>query len=263
MNINTEMNYWLTEPTNLSECGGPLFDALTDLGQTGRSVARKHYNVPGWVLHHNFDLWRGAAPINAANHGIWPTGGAWLCLHLWWHYLYTGDKTFTGRAGHPLMKGASEFFVAYLVEDPRNDRHWLISGPSGSPEIGGLVMGPTMDHQIIRDLFANTAQAAACWASMRNLQANSTRCETGSRRTRSAARPAPGVARRQDDPKNDHRARLAPVGPVPRRGDHAGDAGAVPGRQTIAPLPRRRRHRLSRAWKINFWARLLDATTPT
>ena len=156
-NINTEMNYWVTEPTNLSECGLPLFDALAELSQTGHAVAQKHYNAPGWVLHHNFDLWRGAAPINASNHGIWPTGGAWLCQHLWWHYLYTGDKTFLAERAYPLMKGAAEFFTAVLIEDPRNDKHWLISGPSNSPETGGLVMGPTMDHQIIRNLFASTA----------------------------------------------------------------------------------------------------------
>ncbi|MCU0915165.1 MAG: glycoside hydrolase family 95 protein, partial [Planctomycetes bacterium] len=88
VNINTEMNYWLTEPTGLSECGRPLFDALAEVAASGRSTAQKHYNAPGWVLHHNFDLWRGTAPINASNHGIWPTGGAWLCQHLWWHYVY-------------------------------------------------------------------------------------------------------------------------------------------------------------------------------
>ncbi len=111
VNINTEMNYWPAEPTNLSECGRPLFDALADIGQTGRSVAQKHYNARGWVLHHNFDLWRGTAPINASNHGIWPTGGAWLCQHLWEHYLFTGDKEFLAERAYPLMKGAAEFFV--------------------------------------------------------------------------------------------------------------------------------------------------------
>ncbi len=157
-NINTEMNYWPVEVANLSECATPLFDALEELAASGRKTARAHYGARGWVLHHNFDLWRGTAPINASNHGIWPTGGAWLCEHLWEHYLFTGDKKFLARRAYPLMKGAAEFFAHFLVQDPITG--WLISGPSNSPEQGGLVMGPTMDHQIIRALFASTAGAA-------------------------------------------------------------------------------------------------------
>ena len=203
VNINTEMNYWLTEPTNLSECGAPLFDALADIGQTGRSVAQKHYNAPGWVLHHNFDLWRGAAPINASNHGIWPTGGAWLCQHLWWHYLYTGDKAFLAERAYPLMKGAAEFFVAYLVEDPRNDKRWLISGPSNSPETGRPGHGPDdgpPDHP--RPLRATPPRRPACWASMRNSPA---KLDDDAKPHRTQpdrqARPAPGMAGGQGRPR--------------------------------------------------------------
>jgi len=259
ININTEMNYWLAEPTNLSECGLPLFDALADLGQTGRSVAVKHYDAPGWVVHHNFDLWRGAAPINASDHGIWPTGGAWLCQHLWWHYLYTGDKTFLAERAYPLMKGAAEFFTTYLVEDPRNDKHWLISGPSNSPEQGGLVMGPTMDHQIIRDLFTNTAAAA------RTLGVDE---EFAKKLDEMRGRIAPNLIGKhgqlqewledKDDPKNDHR--------------HVSHLwGLFPGEEITPETPElfaAARQSLvfrgdggtgwSRAWKINFWARLLD-----
>ncbi|MCX5644684.1 MAG: glycoside hydrolase family 95 protein [Phycisphaerae bacterium] len=259
VNINTEMNYWLTEPTNLSECGLPLFDALADIGQTGRSVAQKHYNAPGWVLHHNFDLWRGAAPINASDHGIWQTGGAWLCQHLWWHYLYTGDKAFLAERAYPLMKGAAEFFTAVLIEDPRNDKHWLISGPSNSPEEGGLVMGPTMDHQIIRNLFANTAQAA------RVLGVDE---EFAKKLDTMRARIAPNQIGKygqlqewledKDDPKNEHR--------------HVSHLwGLFPGEEITPDTPelfKAAKQSLvfrgdggtgwSRAWKINFWARLLD-----
>ncbi len=259
VNINTEMNYWLAEPTNLSECSGPLFDALADLGQTGRSVAQKHYNAAGWVLHHNFDLWRGAAPINASNHGIWPTGGAWLCQHLWWHYLYTGDETFLRERAYPLMRGAAEFFVAYLVEDPRSDKHWLISGPSNSPELGGLVMGPTMDHQIIRDLFVNTARATRILAVDE---------EFADKLDAMRSRIAPNQIGRhgqlqewledKDDPKNDHR--------------HVSHLwGLFPGEEITPETPelfQAARQSLlfrgdggtgwSRAWKVNFWARLLD-----
>lgn len=158
VNINTEMIYWPAEATNLAECAVPLFDLIDDCVSSGRKTAEAHYGCPGWVLHHNADLWRGTAPINKSNHGIWVTGGAWLCQHLWEHYVFSGDREFLARRAYPAMKGAAEFFLEFLVDDPLTG--WLISGPSNSPEQGGLVMGPTMDHQIIRSLLANTAEAA-------------------------------------------------------------------------------------------------------
>jgi alpha-L-fucosidase 2 len=259
-NINTEMNYWLTEPTNLSECGQPLFGALADLRESGRSTAQKHYDAPGWVLHHNFDLWRGTAPINASNHGIWPSGGAWLCQHLWWHYLYTGDRNFLRDQAYPLMKGSAEFFAAYLVEDPRNEKHWLISGPSNSPEIGGLVMGPTMDHQIIRYLFANTAAAA------RVLGVDE---EFAKKLDGMRERIAPNQIGKQgqlqewledkDDPKNTHRHvshlwGLYPGWDITARGTPQLFAAA---RQSLL-FRGDGGTGWSKAWKINLWARLLD-----
>ena len=100
VNINTEMNYWLAEMCNLAECHEPLFGADRGPGgERARSWRGSTTARGGWVLHHNTDLWRGAAPINASNHGIWPTGGAWLCQHLWWHYVFTGDEGFLARAG--------------------------------------------------------------------------------------------------------------------------------------------------------------------
>ena len=159
-NINAEMNYWPAEVCNLSECHEPLFSLIEDCAWTGQKVAKLHYNCRGWVVHHNTDLWRGAAPINASNHGIWVTGGAWMCQHLWWHYEYTLDTEFLRTRAYPVMKRAALFFMDFLIEDPRNDKGWLISGPSNSPEIGGLVMGPTMDHQIIRNLFSNCIETS-------------------------------------------------------------------------------------------------------
>jgi alpha-L-fucosidase 2 len=152
------MNYWPAGVANLSECTGPLFAMLDEVAASGRLTAQTHYGARGWVVHHNTDLWRGTAPINHSNHGIWPTGGAWLTCHLWEHYLFTGDREFLAKRAYPLMKGSAEFFVDYLMRDPATG--WLISGPSNSPEQGGLVMGPTMDHQIIRALFSATAEAA-------------------------------------------------------------------------------------------------------
>ena len=157
-NINAEMNYWPAENLNLSPMHEPLFKMIEELSQAGKKTAKDHYNAPGWVLHHNTDLWRGTAPINAANHGIWVTGGAWLCQHLWEHYLYTQDKIFLQSKAYPIMKEAALFFNSYLIKDPTTG--YLISTPSNSPEQGGLVAGPTMDHQIIRDLFNNVIAAS-------------------------------------------------------------------------------------------------------
>nr|WP_249665361.1 glycoside hydrolase N-terminal domain-containing protein [Mucilaginibacter sp. Bleaf8] len=157
-NINLEMNYWPAEMLNLSACNTPLFKVINDLQQTGSLTARAHYGAPGWVLHHNTDVWRGTAPVNAANHGIWVTGAAWLCHHLWEHYEFTQDKEFLKNQAYPAMKSAAAFFNAFLITDPKTG--YLISTPSNSPEHGGLVAGPTMDHQIIRDLFKNYVAAA-------------------------------------------------------------------------------------------------------
>lgn len=158
VNINAEMNYWPAEVCNLSECHQPLFDLIDDCVISGRKTAQAHYGARGWVLHHNTDLWRGTAPINASNHGIWVTGGAWLAHHLWEHYLFTQDEAFLRERAYPVMKEASLFFTDFLVKDPKTG--WLISTPSNSPEHGGLVAGPTMDHQIIRSLFGSTIHAS-------------------------------------------------------------------------------------------------------
>lgn len=158
-NINAEMNYWPAELLNMSPMHEPLFNMIAELAVTGKQTAKDHYNMPGWVLHHNTDLWRGTAPINAANHGIWVTGGAWLCQHLWEHYLFTQDKDFLKNKAYPIMKEAALFFHSFLIKDPVTG--YLISTPSNSPEQGGLVAGPTMDHQVIRNLLGNVVAAAA------------------------------------------------------------------------------------------------------
>jgi alpha-L-fucosidase 2 len=162
ININTEMNYWPAETCNLSECAEPLFGLIRDISKTGTRTAKVNYGARGWVAHHNTDLWRATAPVDAAEYGFWPTGGAWLCYHLWEHYLFTGDKKFLARA-YPIMKGAAQFFLDTLVEDPKSK--WLVTCPSLSPENKHphgyrLCAGPAMDMQILRDLFANCIRAA-------------------------------------------------------------------------------------------------------
>jgi alpha-L-fucosidase 2 len=156
LNINCEMNYWPAELCNLSECTEPLFGLIDDLMISGHRTAREQYGCGGWVAHHNTDIWRGTAPINNID-GVWPTGGAWLCYHLWEHYLFTGDKKFLARA-YPAMKGASLFFADDLVKDPKTG--WLVTSPSYSPEQGHLCCGPTMDNQLIRALMDNTITTA-------------------------------------------------------------------------------------------------------
>lgn len=160
LNINQEMNYWGVEMMNLAECHLPMLELTRDLSETGAIVAQRHYGASGWMVHHNTDLWRGAAPINNPG-GLWPSGGAWLSMHLWSHYRHTRDAAFLANA-YPLMKGAAQFFVDFLVTDPRAGRQpYLLTNPSHSPEQpnpalgdnGELVAGTTMDNQLIRGLF--------------------------------------------------------------------------------------------------------------
>ena len=130
ININTEMNYWPAEVCNLSECHQPLFDMLKDISVTGAKTAKTYYGCGGWVAHHNIDLWRGTAPVDAARFGMWPVGGAWLCQHLWEHYAFTGDQEFL-KEYYPVMKGAAQFLLELMVEDPKH--HWLVTPFSMSP----------------------------------------------------------------------------------------------------------------------------------
>jgi alpha-L-fucosidase 2 len=162
LNINAEMNYWPAELCNLSETHEPLFDLIDDLTISGARAAKQQYGAKGWVVHHNTDLWRGAAPINNVD-GFWPTGGAWLCHHLWEHYLFTGDKKFLKQRAYPVMKSASLFFVDFLIKDPKTG--YLVTSPSHSPEQTPpnrplFSVGPTMDNQLIRALFTYTIEAA-------------------------------------------------------------------------------------------------------
>ena len=258
VNINTEMNYWPAEVTNLAECHLPLFDALKEVAASGETTAREHYNARGWVLHHNFDLWRGTAPINASNHGIWQTGGAWLSQHLWEHYLFSGDKQFLRDTAYPLMKGAALFFVDALVEHP--EKGWLISGPSNSPEQGGLVMGPTMDHQIVRGLFG------AVIAASRILN---TDAELREKLLDMRKRIAPNQVGKygqlqewledKDDPKNQHRHVSHLWGVYP-----GGEITPYGTPELFAAARKSLEFRgdaatgWSMGWKINLWARFLD-----
>ena len=162
LNINTEMNYWPALSANLEETMEPLTALVKDLSVTGARTARQMYGAGGWVVHHNTDLWRATAPIDGPQWGLWPTGGAWLAMALWDRYEYTRDNAYL-RTIYPLLKGSAQFFLETLVEEPSH--RWLVTSPSLSPENShpygaSLVMGPTMDQQILRDLFQSVTAAA-------------------------------------------------------------------------------------------------------
>ncbi|HQH75022.1 MAG TPA: glycoside hydrolase family 95 protein [Prolixibacteraceae bacterium] len=258
VNINAEMNYWPAEVTGLPECHEALFQMVEECAEAGKTTAREHYNCPGWVLHHNTDIWRGTAPINASDHGIWVTGGAWLSLHLWEHFLFTQDREFLAARAYPVMRGAAEFFTRFLVRDPVTGK--LISAPSNSPENGGLVAGPAMDHQIIRSLFKACIEASSLL---------NTDTEFAGKLQKMVPEIAPDRIGRhgqlqewvedKDDPNNKHR--------------HVSHLWAVhPGSEitwnSSPELMKAARQSLlfrgdegtgwSLAWKINFWARFLD-----
>lgn len=267
ININTEMNYWPAEVTNLSETHEPLFGLVQDLSVTGRETARTMYGCNGWVAHHNTDIWRVTGPVDKAFYGTWPVGGAWLTTHLWQHYLYTGDKDFL-RKSYPAMKGAADFFLGYMIPHPKYG--WKVTAPSMSPEHGPkgedtkkastIVSGCTMDNQIIFDVLSNTLAAseilelsAAYRDSLRTLLSEMAPMQIG------RYNQLQEWLEDLDDPKDGH-----------RHVSHA--CGLFPSNQ-ISPFTHPQLFQAvkntllqrgdkatgwSIGWKINLWARLLD-----
>jgi len=164
ININTQMNYWPAEPTNLAELHEPLFQMVKDLSVAGQQTAQTMYGARGWVTHHNTDIWRICGPIDGAYWGMWPMGGVWLSQHLLDSYDYSGDVNFL-RSVYPVLRGAVEFCLDYMVEEPENG--WMVIVPSNSPENSpavhhqaSIAAGTTMDNQLVFDLFTRTKRAA-------------------------------------------------------------------------------------------------------
>ncbi|MHB9141517.1 MAG: glycoside hydrolase family 95 protein [Paludibacter sp.] len=157
-NINLEMNYWPAEVTNLTELNEPLFRLTKEVSESGKETAKIMYGAEGWVLHHNTDIWRITGPVDRATSGMWLSGGAWLSNHLWEHYLYSGDKEFL-KSVYPVMKDAAVFFDQIMVKEPTHN--WLVVCPSSSPEnehIGSdgnatTAGGVTMDNELISNLW--------------------------------------------------------------------------------------------------------------
>jgi alpha-L-fucosidase 2 len=165
ININTEMNYWPAEKDNLQEMAAPLIRMVRDLSETGRETARTMYGARGWMAHHNTDLWRITGPVDAIYWAVWSMGGAWLCQQVWEKYLYSGNREYL-RSVYPLLKGAATFFVDDLVEEPTH--HWLVICPGTSPENApsirpgvSFAAGTTMDNQIVFDMLSVAMHAAA------------------------------------------------------------------------------------------------------
>ncbi|MBP5285834.1 MAG: glycoside hydrolase family 95 protein [Kiritimatiellae bacterium] len=156
-NINTEMNYWPAEVCNLGECHQALFNALAELEESGRRTARTVYGAGGWVVHHNFDMWRGTSPVDGHEWGTWPMGSGWMSLHLWEHWRYTLDRGFLEENFERILE-AARFYTEAMVVHPVTGS--LVTCPSISPEHGGVVAGPAMDTQIIRALFKAVLEGA-------------------------------------------------------------------------------------------------------
>ncbi|MBI5385189.1 MAG: glycoside hydrolase family 95 protein [Verrucomicrobia bacterium] len=170
ININTEMNYWPAEPANLPECAEPLLRMIRELAVDGARVAREVYGRRGWVAHHNTTIWRDAQPVDgAAQAAFWPMAAGWFCQHLYEHYLFSGDRQFL-REAYPLMKGACEFYLDWLVDDGQGrlvtpvstspENNFSYADESGKKQRASVSSGCTMDLAIIRDLFGNTLRAA-------------------------------------------------------------------------------------------------------
>ena len=166
LDINVQMNYWLAESTNLSECHLPLTSLIESLVEPGSRTAKAYYNAPGWIAHVITNPWGFTAPGESASWGSTSSGSGWLCEHLWNHYIYTHDRAYLKRI-YPILKGASECFASLVVPEPKHG--WLVTGPSNSPEnafrlpngqVAHTCLGPTIDEQILRELFENTSEAA-------------------------------------------------------------------------------------------------------
>ena len=273
ININIQMNYWPAEVCNLSECHEPFFDLVDSLRPRGRKTAKDVYNCRGFVAHHTTDAWFWTSPIGNVGYGMWPMGAAWCCQHLWEHYAFTGDRTFLARRAYPIMKEAAEFCLDYLVEDPATGK--LISGPSISPENrfrtpdgkrANLTMGPAMDQQIIYDLFTNCLEAAKI------LGIKDSFVEEVEAALNNLAGPRIGSDGRllewneeleESEPGHRHVSHLFAL--------HPGRQITLSDTPVLAKAARKSlEYRLahggghtgwSRAWIINFWARLQDGET--
>lgn len=269
-NINLQMNYWPAEVTNLAECHEPLLDFIATLQAPGSKTAKIHYGANGWVVHHVTNLWGFTSPAENAKWGMFPSGGGWLCRHFWEHYAFNLDNDFLERV-YPIMKGSAQFYLDFLMEEPKH--HWLVTCPSSSPEncfytpsgaICNICIGPSMDTQIIWDLFFNTSKSAK----LLNIDADFA-AKLDSARSRLAPPKIGKYGQLQewledfDEPEPGHRhiSHLYALYPGSQISLAKTPIYAIAARQS---LERRLQYGgghtgWSQAWIINFWARLRNA----
>jgi alpha-L-fucosidase 2 len=272
-NLNVQMNYWPSETCNLSDCTEPLLSLIQDLSQTGTRAAQETYGLPGWVTHHNIDIWRAANPmgtgVGSPTWGNWCMSGPWFCAHLYEHYRFTRDRDYLRERAYPLMKGAAEFCLAWLIEDgnghlttcPSESTENDFMAPDGKPAMTSA--GCTMDMALIRELFTN------CIDSAEELGVDS---EFAGKLSAARARLIPYQIGRygqlqewsvdfvESTPGQRHMSQLYPLYPgaeiTPRSTPELARAAQV-------SLQRRLDHGgaytgWSRAWAIGLWARLAD-----
>ena len=271
ININAEMNYWPALIGNLAETQEPLFSMIRDLSVTGAKTARSMYECPGWMAHHNTDLWRIAGPVDGTTWGMFPTGGAWLTTHLWQHYLYTGDVYFL-KEYFPILKGAADFLLSYMQEYPKTGEvkkaaGWLVTVPTVSPEHGPVgknttvTAGSTMDNQIVFDVLTSTLKA-------HQILGYDNMVYTTLLTNAIAKLPPMQIGRYGqlqewlidgDDPKDEHRHISHLYGLYP---SNQISPYSHPELFTAAANTLNQRGDMatgwSLGWKINFWARMLD-----
>ena len=269
ININTEMNYWPAEAANLSELTGPLFDLVDNCRPAGRDVAKRMYNANGFVLHHNTDIWGDAVPIDGPRSGMWAMGGAWLSLHFYEHYAFTLDKEFLATRAYPVLKEAAEFLLDYLTP---NGKGQLVTGPSVSPEnrfklpdgtTGFLSMGPTMDIGIVRAVFDRVAKASTILGIDTGFRAKvqAADAKLPPYRIGKQGRLQEWVEDYEDaEPGHRHVSHLFALHPENQITPRGTPELAKAARRTLEiRLANGGGHTgWSRAWIVNFWARLLD-----
>jgi alpha-L-fucosidase 2 len=257
ININTEMNYWPAEVTNLSETSFPLLSMLKDLSVTGAETAKTMYNCRGWMVHHNTDLWRICGPVDFAAAGMWPEGGAWLAQQIWQHYLFTGNKDFL-KEYYPVLKGTALFYLDFLVEHPKY--HWMVVAPSVSPEHGPITAGCTMDNEIVFDALNNTLSASQVVGETASFQ--------DSLKTMLAKLPPFQIGKYNqlqewledvDNPKDEHRhiSHLYGLYPSNQISPYSNPELFQAAKNTLIQRGDKATG-WSMGWKINFWARMLD-----
>ncbi len=271
ININTQMNYWPVEVTNLSEMHGPLLRFIGELAKNGAATAKEFYNMHGWVAHHNTDIWAISNPVGDKGQGDpkwanWNQGAGWLCQHLWEHYRFTGDKTFLKETAYPLMKGAALFYLDWLIEDKDG---YLVVSPSVSPENdfidakgkpSPISVATTMDMSIMWDLFTNLIDACTAL----NIEPEFRQLLIDKRKKFYPLHIGhKGNLQEWNkdwedlDPQHRHVSHLFGLHPGRQIAPTTTPEFAAAAKKTLE-IRGDAGTGWSRAWKINFWARLLD-----